>query len=72
MHTTDSYSSPTEVEDELAVTVYADNVAFIVFEWSCKDTQLHVVFGKLLKIITKGHATSRGLWQTSQNHHEGM
>ena len=34
MHATDSYSSSTEVEDELAVTVYADNVAFIVFEWS--------------------------------------
>ena len=29
MHATDSYSSPTEVEDELAVTVYADNVTFI-------------------------------------------
>ena len=26
MHATDSYSSSTEVEDELAVTVYADNV----------------------------------------------
>ena len=34
MHATDSYSSSTEVEDELAVTVYADNVAFIAFEWS--------------------------------------
>ena len=34
MHATDSYSSSTEVEDELAVTVYTDNVAFIVFEWS--------------------------------------
>ena len=34
MHATDSYCSSTEVEDELAVTVYADNVAFIVFEWS--------------------------------------
>lgn len=34
MYATDGYSSPTEVEDELAVTVYADNVAFIVFEWS--------------------------------------
>ena len=34
MHATDSYSSSTEVEDELAVTVYADNVAFIVFEWA--------------------------------------
>ena len=34
MHATDSYSSSTKVEDELAVTVYADNVAFIVFEWS--------------------------------------
>ena len=45
MHATDGYCSSTEVEDELAVTVYADNVAFIVFEWSCKDTQLHVVFG---------------------------
>lgn len=34
MHATDSYCSSTEVEDKLAVTVYADNVAFIVFEWS--------------------------------------
>ena len=52
MHTTDSYGITSEIEDELAVTVYTDNVAFIVLEWSCEDTQLYVVLGKFLKGIS--------------------
>lgn len=37
-----------EVEDELAVAVDADDVAFVVFEGTGEDAEFHVVFGELL------------------------
>ena len=53
VYSADGYGIASEVEDELAVAVYADDVAFVVFEWTCEDSQLHVAFGKGLKSIPK-------------------
>ena len=49
MDATDGNSITSKVEDELAVAVYTDDIAFA----SCKNageyTQLYMVFGKLLE-----------------------
>ena len=48
MHASECDGAAGEVEDELAVAVDADDVAFVVFEGTGEDAELHVVFGELL------------------------
>ena len=51
--TTDGNGYSSEVEDQLAVTVYTDDVAFTSLEEACEDTQPYMVLGKSLKRFTQ-------------------
>ena len=51
--TSDGYCYSCEIEDELAVTVYAYNIAFVTTKGSGEDTQLDMVTGKLLERLTQ-------------------
>lgn len=45
VHASECDGAAGEVEDELAVAVDADDVAFVVFEGTGEDAEFHVVFG---------------------------
>lgn len=51
--TTDGNGYSSKVEDQLAVTVYTDDVAFTSLEETCEDTQPYMVLGKTLKRFTQ-------------------
>ena len=62
-----------EVEDELAVAVDADDVAFVVFEGTGEDAELHVVFGKLLDGgVEDGDLLGVGFQYVHKGLHDGV
>lgn len=67
MDATDGNSITSKVEDELAVAVYADDIAFA----SCKNageyTQLYMVFGKLLEWVSQKRYSSGLSFNTVMN-----
>ena len=69
MHATDGYGVATEVEDELAVTIDADDVAFAAGEDAGEDTQLYVVFGEFLEWVCQERHSLRIVLQ---NCHERL
>ena len=69
MHATDSNCISTKVEDELAVTVYANDIAFASYKNACEYTELYMVFGKLFKWVSQKRYSFRIILQ---NCHERL
>ena len=73
MHASECDGATGEVEDELAVAVDADDVAFAVFEWTGEDAELHVVFGELLEgDVEKGYLLGVGFQYVHKGLHDGI
>ena len=71
--TTDGNGYSSEVEDQLAVTVYTDDVAFTSLEETCEDTQPYMVLGKTLKRFTqKGDLLGMGAHYLHERLHDAV
>ena len=71
--TTDGNGYSSKVEDQLAVTVYADDVALTSLEEACEDTQPYMVFGKSLKRFTqKGNFLGMGAHHLHERLHDAV
>lgn len=71
--TTDGNGYSSKVEDQLAVTVYADDVAFTSLEEACEDTQPYMVLGKTLKRFTqKGDFLGMGAHHLHERLHDAV
>ena len=69
MDATEGDGVATEVEDELAVAVDADDVALVAGEDAGEDAELDMVAGKLLEgVAEEGDA----LWVVAQHRHERL
>lgn len=67
----DGYSA--EVEDQLAVAVYADDVALVATEGACEDAELHVFLGELVEGFSKeGDLIGMGLHDTHEGLHDSV
>lgn len=73
MHASECDGATGEVEDELAVAVDADDVAFVVFERTGEDAELHVVFGELLEgDVEKGYLFGVGFQYVHKGLHDSI
>lgn len=73
MHASECDGVAGEVEDELAVAVDADDVAFVVFEGTGEDAELHVVFGELLDGgVEEGDLLGVGFQYVHKGLHDGV
>ena len=71
--TTDGNGYSSKVEDQLAVTVYADDVAFTSLEEAREDTQPYMVLGKTLKRFTqKGDFLGMGAHHLHERLHDAV
>ena len=71
--TSDGYCYSCEIEDELAVTVYAYDIAFVTTKGSGEDTQLDMVTGKLLEWLTQeGYLFGMCRRHTHERLHDGI
>ena len=73
VHATDGHGIASELEDELAVTVYADYVTLVAGEGTGDDAELDVVLGKLLEgIVKKRHLLWMCLHHAHERPHDGV
>ena len=71
--TTDGNGYSSKVEDQLPVTIYADDVALTSLEEACEDTQPYMVFGKSLKRFTqKGNFLGMGAHHLHERLHDAV
>ena len=71
--TADGNGYSSKVEDQLAVTVYADDVALTSLEEACEDTQPYMVLGKSLKRFTqKGNLLGMGAHHLHERLHDAV
>ena len=71
--TADGNGYSSKVEDQLAVTVYADDVALTSLEEAREDTQPYMVLGKTLKRFTqKGDLLGMGAHHLHERLHDAV
>lgn len=58
VHATDGHGIASELEDELAVSVYADDVTLVAGERIGEDAELYVILDNLLEGIVKKGTSS--------------